>query len=164
MTSTYLSNSNGKAAVLFGIDIANRMQKYGIKIYRVKVETSSKNPELENFKKTLFYKNNLQYYYEFHFKVDIRSDEDQEIVDKICNQYQGSSYAINFLSKNRYAPLITYRARGDYSEANKMRDTLVAHFQKDGIKVLDTGVHYEFTIFDSNYKTDQGMVPDPIEL
>ena len=161
MTSIYITKSNGRDVLLHAQDIATKMEKEGIKVLRIKLETLAKSKGVTEIMQTKEYKNNLHYYFEFHFKVDIKNEADQQKLDQVCKKYQ-ASYAINFLSKNRKAPLISYRVRGDYDTALDCRNKLHQAFIDYGLTPLVDGTHYEFTIYDTNYSLDKGMVPDPV--
>jgi len=163
MTSTYVMATTGKRVLEEAIELSQRMELAGIRIFRIKIETLAINEAIAEFMKTEEYLNNPQYYYEFHFKVSIKSDSDQQKLEKVCNLHN-VSYAINFLSKNRRDPLISYRLRGDYKQALQYRENFISALEAQGLKILLDGTHYEFTIYDSNYGLDEGLVPQPVEL
>lgn len=162
MTSTLVQNTTGATALLDAVTLAKNLEKQGITVLRIKLEAMAENPAVENFKKTNEYKKNRCYYYEFHFKVSIRSEEDQKLLEKLCDKHK-VSYAINFLSKNRFDPLISFRTRGDYKKSLKLRQAFIDDLVKHQLTPLSDGTHYEFTIFDNNYGLDEGLVLDPIE-
>lgn len=161
MTSMY-SKGNGKEAVLYAIKIKEQMQDFGIKVLRVKIESLANNPGVAEFANSAICKGNNHYYYEFHFKVKIDTPKDQEKLDVICKKCH-ASYAINFLSKNRKDPLISFRCKGDYEKALIKREELINDLQNMGLKTLMDGTHYEFTIYDDNYGLDEGLVEDPVK-
>ncbi len=160
MTSIYKDKTNGKDAVVYAHKLAGDMQDFGITVLRIKVETLAKSAGVSEFMKTDEYKKNKHYYFEFHFKVTVKNQDQQDKLDEICKKYN-ASYAVNFLSKNRKDPLISYRVRGEYDKAVKLRDDLHKAFLDAGVIPLLDGTHYEFTLYDTNYELDRGMVPEP---
>lgn len=163
MTSTYKLTTDGQTVLADATQLANQMKESGIGIKRIKIEALAENPEVANFIQTLEYKTNNHYYYEFHYKVKILSDEDQNKLEKLCQEHH-VSYAINFLSRNRRDPLISQRIRGDYQKALLRRTAFQNALKSVDLEPLQDGTHFEFVIYDDNPQLDQGMVEDAFEV
>lgn len=161
MTTSYYTNTTGEKAVQNAMELAAQMERYGINTLRIKVEALAQNKGVREFVETPAFKNNKQYYYEFHFKVTNRSEKDQTLIDEVCKKHH-ASYAINFLSKNRYDPLIAFRAKGTFEKANEANEQLKRAFEAAGVKTLMDGTHSEIAIFDTNYDLDANFVLDAI--
>jgi hypothetical protein len=163
MTSTYKLTTDGRTVFNDATQLANQMKSAGIGIKRIKIEAIAENPEVVNFIKTAEYQNNNHYYYEFHYKVKILSDEDQKKLETACHEHH-VAYAINFLSRNRRDPLISQRIRGDYQKALVRRTVFQEALKSVGLESLQDGTHFEFVIYDDNPQLDQGMVEDPFDV
>ncbi len=163
MTSTYKLTTNGQTVFDDATELANQMRHAGIRIKRIKIEALAENPEVLSFIKTEEYSKNNHYYYEFHYKVKILSDEDQKKLETACRDHH-VSYAINFLSRNRRDPLISQRIRGDYQKALLRRTAFQEALKTVGLEPLQDGTHFEFVIYDDNPQLDEGMAEEPFEV
>lgn len=149
-------------------DTVKKMAAVNINVLRVKIEAMA-NPvamrqAMIEFMKTDEYKKNVKYAFEFHYKVAISSFEQQQVLEKLCNE-NSVSFAVNVLTKrDEKFPLISQRVRGLYDLALDQREKFQKLLTKNGITCLSDGTHYEAIIYDTNYDLDMGFVPDPIEV
>lgn len=166
MTSQHI---DGKAVevLIKAKALALKMQEAGIKVLRVKLEalagTEKTQSAMEKFRALEEFKQ-ICYAYEFHYKVQIDTKEQQVVFERLCDENY-VSYAINALSaKKKKYPLISQRIRGNYDKALEHRATFRKKLEQAGLTILLDGTHYEAIIYDSNYALDEGFVPDPVEV
>ena len=167
MTSQHIEGT--AESVLHEANImTQKMCAAGISVVRVKIEAMANAKEtraaMEEFMKTKEFADNTKYSFEFHYKVVISSDIDQQALERLCRE-QNVSYAVNVLSKKADGwPLISHRIRADYESALVFREHFRSLLMINGISCLTDGTHYEAIIYDSNYALDNGFVPEPKTL
>lgn len=133
---------------------AQMTTKYNIRILRIKVESMMHNegvPLEENNE------NDRQYYFEFHFKVEIDSSINYQKVANICKTLN-AHLSFNAFKKETI-PLITLRLPASVGSiyAIKCKDNLVDLLKLNNIVVCD-GIQCEFSVYDSNVNLDKGWL------
>ena len=164
MTSGYVQNKSSKEAIADAHKLAQELQKADIKVLRIKIEAMSEAKGVAEFIKTSEYAKHIEYYFEFHWKITLKTLEHQKKLEQLCVQ-NNASYALNFLSQNRKDPLIAFRVKAKtIAEAHKARDRVMEQCIALDLAILDKGRHNEFIIYDTNYSLDKNFVPDPLNL
>lgn len=168
MTSQHITGTAIDVLAQANALAAKMHEEAGIRVLRVKLEAMAGNEHVQaamrEFQKTNEFANNKCYAYEFHYKVQIDTKEQQQAFEALCVE-NDVSFALNMLSSKAVKyPLVSQRVRGEYARALECRAAFRAKLQAAALTVLMDGTHNEAIVYDSNYSLDAGFVPDPVEV
>jgi hypothetical protein len=155
-------------AVKNGLQLHNELEKYGVKVLRVKLEVFANSPFVKLFhnKITDYFDGNDKHlgYYEFHFKVKLSSLDEEIKLIKISKMHE-ASFAYNLHGSTKDKILITLRIRASSpdkyeSDVLPLRDKLIINLQDIGLNVESSGKgsHYEYVVYDTHPQLDTGFV------
>jgi hypothetical protein len=154
MLTFFLNNCNSLDAVKKSVEIADKLKMYGMTVHRLKVEAMAKDvPEMK-----LGYNSGLNYF-EFHFKVDIKSKQEWDKLAAVCLPF-GAHLFFNPYSKSktssRMIPVVTLRRYDcDLETANDECNNLIKKIEDSNFLIVDGKIQRELSIIDTNVFFDQ---------
>ncbi len=155
MLTFWISNTNSNQVVKKTLEVVGKMEEYGLSVLRLKVEAMAKDvPEmnLNEYSGTN--------YFEFHFKVDTKSKQEWDKLNKICLPF-GAHLFFNPFSKlkSRMIPVVTLRRYDmDFKSANDECNKLIKKIEDEQFTVIEGKVQRELSIIDTNVFYDQGWL------
>lgn len=155
MLTFWLANYNSIDAVNKSLEVAEKLEKYGIVVQRLKVEAMAKDvPELK------FQEKSGQNYFEFHFKVGTKSKQEWDTLNNVCLPF-GAHLFFNPYSKHpgRMIPVVTLRCYDtDFKSANDECNKLIKAIENAHFSVIDGKVQRELSVLDTNVFYDQNWL------
>jgi hypothetical protein len=158
MLTKWCANRTVDEAIDIANNVADIMKSKGLKVTRVKVESTSINtgvPQttedyvlaVEQLSK---HSENRDIYTEFHYKIlNITDWRDLSTIV----QKHGAAVSVNLCGKEKKI-LLTLRCYDGFVEAYRARDLLFKNLQEDGVVLSEEG-QSEFSVYDSYPELDR---------
>jgi hypothetical protein len=141
--SVYRDKTDGQAALEYAHDIVQQMEDYGIFVRTFIIATTPNNIGIVEFMKTDEYKNNPCYYYEYKFRVDIKTEKEQIELDDMCENW-GAKCLVDVKNDSH---VVILRIRGE--DCDKESNAFYELLSRFRATKLVSGNH--FVIYDSSY-------------
>jgi len=139
----------------YTLSLRRELIDLGIIVLRTKIEANIKNPIVPANEP---HESN---YYEFHFKPVTITDEDWDLIDRVCEDLSGTNWDVAYsfnTAKKDICPIVTVRAyRTTRKLATEIKDNVFKHFKQHGIKVNDE-IQREYSVYDDNQDLDKGWI------
>ncbi len=139
--------------------LARCMKLRGMVPLRVKVEANAQCTGVPKTSNEMLHADFEEKYFEYHFKVQIRSPIEWERLAKLIAPTYGAHLFFNpYSQRGRFQPVVTMRRYGMGSVlAGRECDQLLATVESAGFKI-SSHIDREFSILDTSVKMDAGWL------
>lgn len=151
MLSYFTSYKNDIDVINNAEQLSIELEKYNIKVLRVKVESHNIS-KFANIKKS-----ELKFYNYFEFHIKVSKSDSYEKLENDVKKYREVAISYNLCSKN-LKPLLTIRIYNEeFENALIYRDKIIKEL-KDKYYEFENKIQQEFSIYDTNIELDKGWL------